>query len=311
MPDRRGVLVGGALIAAIPIAVSGLLAALATRPRLAALAFGGEPNPSRHPADVGLDATDIEYSLGCSAWWISAADAVASVVIVHGFEPSEDPRATDPGPRLELAAVLHRSGYNCLVVSLGYGSGAHLHSGGALEADDVAAAVRWARSEADVPVAVVGFSAGGHAAVTATDRMHTFAVVTDSSFTDFGQVMIEQGVEILSAPAWLFRPVRKIMKLATGHWPVDLESWRVDRTMPMLHIHGDADEAISFDNLDRLASATGGETLVVHGAGHIESLIVNPELYSETLLDFLQRSLAHAGEPRAGELRAGEFRAPS
>lgn len=292
MPDRRGVLVAGALIASVPFALSSVLAALATRPKLAALAFGGEANPRRHPADVGLEAIDVEYSPGCPAWWISAADASASVVIVHGFEPSEDPRATDPGPRLELAAMLQRSGRNCLVISLGYGSGAHLHSGGTLEADDVAAAVRWARSEGGVPVAVFGFSAGGHAAVTASDRMHAFAVVTDSSFTDFGEVMIEQGVEVLSAPAWLFAPARKVMKLVTGHWPIDLSTWRVDRTMPMLHIHGTGDQSISFDNLERLAAATEGETLVIDGADHLESLIVNPVLYEHTVLEFLERSLA-------------------
>lgn len=291
MPDRRGILLGTGLIASLPLALSGLLAALATRPKLAALAFGGEPNPRRHPADVGLEAIDVNYAPGCSAWWIPATDAAASVVIVHGFEPSEDPKATDPGPRLELAAVLQRAGYNCLVISLGYGSGAHLHSGGTLEADDVAAAVKWAKGEADLPVAVVGFSAGGHTAVTASDRMHTFAVVTDSSFTDFGQVMIDQGVEVLSAPAWLFQPVRKIMKLATGHWPIDLATWRVDRTMPMLHIHGTGDQSISFDNLERLAVATGGETLVIEGADHLESLIVNPVLYEHTVLEFLARSL--------------------
>jgi len=292
MSGRRGVLFGTAVIASAPLALSGVLATLATRPKLAALAFGGQGNPSRHPSDVGLDATDVEYSPGCRAWWIPSDDAVASVVIVHGFEPSEDPRATDPGPRLELAAVLERARYNCLVISLGYGSGAHLHTGGALEADDVAAAVNWAQTETDVPVAVVGFSAGGHTAVTATDRMHPFAVVTDSSFTDFGEVMIEQGVEVLSAPSWLFAPVRKTMKLITGHWPVDLSSWRVDRTMPMLHIHGTADTAISFDNLARLADATGGETLVIEGADHLESLTVHPVLYQHTLLDFLDRSLA-------------------
>ena len=129
--------------------------------------------------------------------------------------------------------------------------------------------------------------------------MHAFAVVTDSSFPDFGEVMIEQGAEVLSAPAWLFRPVRKIMKLMTGHWPVDLESWRVDRTMSMLHIHGTGDTAISLGNLDRLAAATGGETLAIEGADHLESLTVNPVLYQHTLLGFLERSLArfNSNEP--------------
>lgn len=259
---------------------------------MAARVFGGEPSPVRHPSELDLDADDVEYAPGCTAWWIPAADAVASVVIVHGFDTGDDPRATDPGPRLELAAILGESGYNCLVISLGYGAGVHLHSGGALEADDIAAAVKWAGARADVPVAVIGFSAGGHAAVTATDRMHVFAVVTDGSFTNFGQIVIEQGVEALSAPAWMFRPVRHVMKLATGRAPVDLAAWPVDTSMPMLHIHGEADTAISFDNLARLAAVTGGETLEVADADHNQSIFVDAERYTGTMLSFLERSLA-------------------
>lgn len=292
MAGRRWVFAGTALVASLPLVLSTVLAALATKPKLAARAFGGEPNPSRHPSDLGLDATEVDDVPGCPAWWIPADDGRASVVIVHGFEPTSDPRATDPAPRLELAALLHDAGYHCFVLSLGYSTGSHLHSGGMLEADDIAAAVAWCKEAAGVPVAVVGFSAGGHAAVTATDRMDAFAVVTDSAFTDFGGVVIAQGSEVLSVPPWLFAPVRRVMKLATGFWPVDLGSWRVDRTIPMMHIHGDADKAIHLSELARMSDATTGDTLVIDGADHLESLLVNRDLYSSTLLAFLAEALA-------------------
>ncbi len=290
MGGRRALLSLAAAAALVPVGLSVLLAALATRPRLAAKAFGGRANPSRHPSDFGLSSTDVEYSPGCSGWWVPTPEAVGSVVIVHGFEASEDPRATDTAPRIELAALICEAGYNCLIISLGYSGGTRLHSGGALEAADIAAAVQWAATECDAPVAVVGFSAGGHAAVAATNQTQVFAVVTDSSFVDFREVVIQQGVSVLSIPSWFLTPVPAFMRLATGHAPVDLASWPIDRNTPMLHIHGDADRAINFSNLKRLAAITGGQTLAVHGAGHIGSFAVNRQLYSETVLTFLHRS---------------------
>lgn len=289
MPARPNPFIAAAAL--VPLIPSALLAAIATRPALAARVFGGEPNPSQHPRDFGLDAIDVDYASGCNAWWVPASGAVGSMVIVHGFETSTDPRATDPGPRLELAAFLTEAGFNCLIISLGYGSRVHPHTGGVLEAADIASATGWASTKGGVPVGVFGFSAGGHAAVAAAKLMDAFAVVTDSSFVDFGEVLSEQGAEVLSVPAWFFGPARTVMTVLTGHAPVDLESSTIDRRTTMLHIHGDADTAIDFSNLARLADVTGGETLVIPGADHLESLTVDPNRYTSEVLSFLRRAL--------------------
>ncbi len=295
--NRVGIVVFA--IGATSVAVSGLLATLASRPKLAAKVFGGEPNPRQHPTDVGLEAIDVEYSQGSLAWWVPAPGAAASVVVVHGFETAEDPRATDPGPRLELAVLLHEAEFNCLIISLGYGTGAHLHSGGALEAQDIVAAVKWAAAHGGVPVAVFGFSAGGHAAVAASASIEPFAVITDSSFVDFGEVVVDQGAEVLPVPPLLFAPVRFLMRLMTGLAPVNLEKWEVNRRIPMLHIHSETDQAIDFGNLDRMAAVTGGEVLHISGADHIDALRTEPQRYAEAVVSFLQRSLA--AFPAAGE----------
>ncbi len=291
LPKLAGVAAAGAIVSLLP---SALLAVIATRPALAARVFGGEPNPKRHPSELGLESIDVEYARNCQAWWIPMDGAVATVVIVHGFETALDPRATDPGPRLELASILHAAGYNTLVISLGYGTRVRPHSGGSFEADDVIAAVSWASDRGAVPVAVFGFSAGGNASVAAAHRADLVAVITDSSFVDFGEVLTEQGSAALSAPPWMFGGARSLMKMLTGREPIDLEHWPIDRRIPMLHIHGDADEAISFDNLERLASLTGGERLAVDGADHIESLSVDPDRYSSAVLAFLERALGPA-----------------
>ena len=298
--DAQRALAGvGVVVALVPAALGAAVAVLATRPRLAAKVFGGVDNPGKSPADFGLPSVDVEYATGCPAWWIPVDGSKAAVVIVHGFETSEDPRSTDPGPRLELAAMLAEEGFSSLVISLGYGSGAHLHSGGPLEAADVAAAVRWAASESAQRVAVIGFSAGGHAAVAASNDCNVFAVLTDSSFVDFSEVAQNQGAALLGAPPWIFGLVPRFMELATGHAPISLEASGIDRSVPMLHIHGDADLAIAYDNQARLARVTGGQTVTFASAGHVDSLRVDGNRYKRIVVDFLERS--HARREAAAE----------
>ena len=65
----------------------------------------------------------------------------------------------------------------------------------------------------------------------------------------------------------------------------------------MLHIHGDADLAISFDNLARLATVTGGDTVAFAGADHLESLRVDRDRYTSVVLEFLGRALEGVDVP--------------
>jgi len=283
------------LLAALPFAAWTAVAALATRPRLAARVFGESTTEPRDPLDFGMLADDVAYVPGSKAWWIPSSEPpVGAVVIVHGFEPTDDPRSTDPGPRLDLAARLQRHGVASLVINLGYASGAHLHSGGPLEAADIAAAVDWARERSGVPVAIVGFSAGGHASVVASTLCASAAVVTDSAFVDFGEVVADQASQLLRLPAVAFGPVPYVMRAMTGEQPADLEAMELSRETPMLHIHGDADTAIHYSNLGRLAAVTSGATVTVEGADHLDGLRREPDRYEATVVAFLLDAFGQA-----------------
>ena len=277
-------------LAAVGIAPSFAAAVLATRPHLAAKVFGGPSNPARHPSEVGLVASGVDAPLGWTGWWIPAEDPIAAVVVVHGFEPSDDPKATDTGPRIEIAKFLVDASYSVLLLGLGYGSGAHPHTGGAAEADDIVDAVAWTAATSHLPVAVLGLSAGGHAAVAASGGCDVVAVLTDSSFVSFGDVVADQASGVLGLPAPMFAAVPHVMRAMTGRHPVDLDECALG-AVPMLHIHGDADTAIGYANLDRLASITGGATLTIAGAEHIDSFRVEPDRYRRRVLEFLDQTL--------------------
>lgn len=109
MKMRRALGGIGLLAGAVPSSLALVLATLATRPRLAAKVFGGPDNPHQHPSDFDLVSTDVEYAPGCDGWWIPAPDSTAAVVIVHGFETAEDPRAADPPPNFPLLWLLNNT----------------------------------------------------------------------------------------------------------------------------------------------------------------------------------------------------------
>lgn len=291
MEIKRAVVVGLGALLAVPAIMSAALATLSSRPNLAARILGWGGNAPKYPHDLGLESTDVEYRTGCSAWWTQTDGAVGAVVIVHGFEPTEDPRSTDVGPGLEVAAILQRHRFNSLIVNLGYASGQHPHSGGELEARDVIDAVEWVRNDCGLPVAIVGFSAGGHASLIAAARSGPFAVFTDSSFVDGSEIVKDQGALNLGVPKFLFALVPGFIRLLTGHQPVDLASMPSLSGIAALHIHGDADTAIAYENLKRIAILTGGKTITIPGGDHLEAFAFDPAAYEEQLIGFLTKAL--------------------
>lgn len=60
-------------------------------------------------------------------------------------------------------------------------------------------------------------------------------------------------------------------------------------TTPTLFIHGDADDFVPFYMLDELYSAHSGdkEKLIIEGAEHARSSSINPELYWQTVWEFV------------------------
>ena len=64
-------------------------------------------------------------------------------------------------------------------------------------------------------------------------------------------------------------------------------------TVPMLFIHGDQDTFVPYDMLDQNYDACASKVkqkLTIHGATHAKSAQVDPELYWNTVDDFLDKN---------------------
>ncbi len=270
---------------------SSAAAVFASRPRMMRL-IGWTPGARRDPSDVGLQFEDVEYLTGVKGWFVGAADPVAAVVIVHGLETSSDPRATDRGPILEVAAALHRIRYAVLVINLSYANGRRPYSAGRFESDDLCAAASWIVDRVGKPAAIVGMSAGGHAAVAAgRDAREVFAVVTDSAFVDGGAIVVRQASTFVPVPKLAFALAPAFMHLFNGTPPVDLGATR-SSSPAMFHIHGSADTAVDIGNVHLLAAATGGEAWVVADAEHVQAYAKDPDGYVNRVTAFLDLALA-------------------
>ena len=60
---------------------------------------------------------------------------------------------------------------------------------------------------------------------------------------------------------------------------------------PILFIHGDKDDFVPYSMMDELYNATSSdkEKLIIEGAGHDHSYLVNPKLYWTSINTFLNK----------------------
>src|SRR5262245_13678063 len=134
------------------------------------------------PATLGLASEDVSFpsrdGVPLSGWWVPAASARGTVVLVHGLNRS----------RIEMvrkAPFLVRSGWNAVLFDLRrHGkSGGERRSLGSGERYDVLGAFDFAQTRAKGPVVVWGISFGAAASVLAAAQEPRIAgIVCDSSY---------------------------------------------------------------------------------------------------------------------------------
>ncbi|MEY2426518.1 MAG: hypothetical protein QOI61_2090 [Actinomycetota bacterium] len=284
----------GGLVVLLVIGNS-LVAFIATRPRLQARLFGQTNRAELQPEALGLGYEHVEYGDGLWGWWIPARRSTTNVVLVHGFGLSAEPIKFAPEPLLGFAATLGDLGFSSLVINLGYATGTHPYSGGGAEADDIVQAVDWLEQRHSAPVAVWGFSAGGHdALVAAAKDTRIMGVAVDSAFTHTGEIVQQQAARTLKAPRWLFVLTPLFLK-AFGGRDLDVAAvWASSPRKPTLIIHGASDEAIDPSEAHRLQTITNGDIWIVPAAGHVDSYRVATEDYAAHASAFLRSFEAHA-----------------
>lgn len=275
----------------------------------------------RLPSDVGVPFQDVSIPSDgrlLAGWWMPAengsANATTTVVLVHGV-------GSTMGKVVRLwAANLHAAGYSLLALDLrNHGASPDAGDGlvtyGVKEADDVEAAVTFARDHAAVfgvdpgRIVLYGGSMGG-ATVLETAARHlpgVVGVIADSSYASFAfQAQVDGAKK--GYPAWLVGlVVAKMDDLA----PAPPSRSQPDEALPgigvpVLLAHCADDARVTRPNFDRLAAVAppGTRTWIgdcptgVSPDHHLDGFM-QPG-YNETVLAFLSGLAPTCAPERCG-----------
>lgn len=228
------------------------------------------------PAAAGLPYEDVRIrtadGVEIAGWWVPGASQ-RTVLFFHG-------NAGNVSGRLPTLRLFHELGFGTLIVDYrGYGrSGGRPSERGTYR--DAEAAWQWLTEYRGVPpgqVAVFGRSLGGAVAAWLAVRHRPGALIVESSFTS---------VPDLAAELYPFLPVRLLSRF---RYPTEASLARV--AVPVLVVHGRADEIIPFRHGERLyAAAREPKAFLEISGGHNDW--GNPAAeYREGLRDFLERHL--------------------
>ncbi|HEX2172241.1 MAG TPA: alpha/beta fold hydrolase [Dehalococcoidia bacterium] len=271
------------------------------------------------PAAHGLPYESVEFpaqvdGIPIRGWWVPAPGADRTVVFVHGKDSN---RAG--GPALDIAKLLHRAGYNSLLIDLrGCGeSRGDRFSLGYFEVRDVSGAIDFLEAEypeAARHVALIGFSMGAATAVLAggADR-RVGAVIEDSGYAGVTDLLEREIPRQSRLPGLITWPTVWMGRLLQGY---DISTVRPAAAMPsladrgLLIIHGARDTVVPLVHAELLiaaaeASRVGSdapfEVWVVPDADHVGAYRRDPAGYERRVLDLLDQTF---GEASAGHRAA-------
>ena len=227
------------------------------------------------PADLGFEYRDLRLrtsdGLALSAYYAPApGPAHRNLILLHGNGSCKE-------LYLEYLPQLLPGGTNLLLLDQrahGRSQGEY-HTFGYREWRDVAAALGFLAGENALPTGVFGHSMGGAVALSALSRLPLTFGVVESCFADFHEITHLFAQRRFGLP--LPRAFTDLVLRAAG-WLADFtprevrpERTAAGVTVPVLVIHGTADEQIDVVNGRRLYRALGSTDRAfypVAGAGH-------------------------------------------
>ena len=249
------------------------------------------------PADLPVEEVSLESASGSvlSGWFVGSDQNCGTVVLMHGIRA--DKRAL-----LARARFLRQAGYAAFLFDFQ----AHGQSGGEsitfgyLEQRDAAAAMGFVTARRpDRPIAVVGLSLGGVAAVLNGPDLGADAVVLESVYPTLekaaiNRVRLHAGdlglVTDLLASALLIQLELRLGFGAEQLRPIDHIA---SLGAPLLLIAGSEDRHTTVDDSRQLFERASAPKRfwLVEGAGHVDFHRHDPQVYAETMLAFLGEHL--------------------
>lgn len=261
-------------------------------------------DPLQNREFAGAEPDRIRFTprgehLSLAGWYFAQRPRSRAVVLVHGKDGCRGAELRS-STRL-LVDRLRSRGCSVLLIDLrGHGeSGTARLTYGINERRDVLGAVDWLLARGYEPgrIGVLGASMGGASAIgAAREEQAIGAVVTDSTYADFNE-MIEAKFRDLSGLPRFFLPGGKLFARALTGQPLEtsrpLEHARELRTrLPMLFIHSQSDPFVPVEHAHRLAAVSGGQLWVTEGQRHLASFASNPDEYTRQVAEFFDRSLS-------------------
>lgn len=231
-----------------------------------------------------------------AATWMPVEGAKAAVVFVHGKDACRGDELK--ASTWALARRFNAAGLAVLMIDLrghGHSSPARL-TYGHRERYDVLGAVDWLRAQGHTRVGVLGASMGGASTLlAAADEPAIAAIVADSAFADFGQMIQRQFRKLSRLPGCVLPAALLISRALTGialqHVrPLDAAARLAGR--PCLLIHSLGDRFVPAVDAERLAEAARAELWITESDRHIGSYSAAPEDYTQRVLGFFSRHLA-------------------
>jgi hypothetical protein len=257
------------------------------------------------PEQAGLTAEEVMIATPSGdfpAWKVTVPGSDTWAVLTHG-------RSGDRHDMLRMARPLHAAGYNLLLTTYAGDNVARPAEGGiwhfgATEWDEIEAAVQYALDQGAQTLVMGAVSLGGAmtdgflARSTLADQVD--GVILDAPVSSLRDV-IDEGAESRTIPGlgWSIpEPLEDVGMLIAGlRFDIDYDA--VDYTdmagmfeMPLLTFQATEDQTVPKAVNDRFmtqGSGKGGTYVVVPDVGHVLSWNADPQVYEDTVTQFLAR----------------------
>ena len=196
------------------------------------------------------------------------------------------------------AKHFYEMGYNVLVPDLrGHGNSQGDYIG--MGWDDRLDIIDWidyiVENNPNAEIALHGTSMGSATVLMVSGEKlpeNVKAIIADCGYTSAWDEFSHQLKSLFNLPSFPIMNLSNMVTMVRAGYSLK-EASAINQvkkaTVPILYIHGDKDDLVPYYMMDELYNATNSpkEKLTVEGAEHAKADLVNPQLYWNTIYDFL------------------------